>query len=58
MKNGFLMGLAIGLALGFALGLATKHFLTLLFIGVALVILLAASRVGRHKFLPPRAAGQ
>lgn len=58
MKNGFVVGLAIGLVVGVFLGYVTTHFWGWLFIGIAIGILVAASRMKRHKFFPPRAAGQ
>ena len=58
MKNRFLLGLVMGLMVGFVVGVVTKHFWTLLFIAVAIGILVVASRTTRHKFFPPRAAGQ
>jgi hypothetical protein len=58
MRNRFLMGLVIGLMVGFVVGIVTRHFWTLLFIAAAIGILVMASRITRHKFFPPPAAGQ
>ena len=58
MRSGFLVGLAIGLVVGVVLGYVTTHFWGWLFIGIAVGILVAASRTRRNKYFPPRAAGQ
>lgn len=57
-KTGFKYGLILGLVMGGMIGFFIAHWLTWVFVGAAVGILITVWRLRRPKLAAPRAAGQ
>lgn len=57
MKHGFKSGLILGVVIGWMISYFISHLWVWVVIGMAVCILVAASRPKRPKFFPPQTAG-
>lgn len=57
MKHGFKSGLILGVVIGWMIGYFISHLWVWVVIGMAVCILVAASRPKRPKLFPPQTTG-